>query len=404
MPHAASCTRCLHASPAAGAAVDLYGLQGVLLERLSEGGEARRLAVAIDFEHACLVLRPGASSLGAAAPCTGPGDCLRSINCLAEALAVLHRETGRLGPSLNASPIKQPGSEGAAGVSPAVLQSPAKPPLPASHGVDALRLAVGLVQACSSAQLREGLAILSAAAGSPQACASAVALGALEALVTAAATVLPTASMGLTELQSSLTVVVNSLLDAAPPAAYAAGRLASILAAVLQQSCANPLLLCQLMVSLLQRADVRAEAMRQGMAGPVADMYARLSPQVAVAAEALPGAGGSRGRDASMCDAKAAADEASRQRNQQGSTDQAALVSLGFGSPLLAGQAESTAPAGNRNGQVAALVATFNAMSDSGSDCSPSASRSGSPIKVGSRPGVQGGVVVWLRRRHAVHG
>ncbi|KAL4458989.1 hypothetical protein ABPG75_013854 [Micractinium tetrahymenae] len=350
--------------------------QGVLLERLTGDGEAQRLAIAIDFAHACLVLRPGASSLSSAAPGAGPGDCLRSVNCLAEALAVLHHETGRLGPSLTASPSKQPGSGGAAPGSPAVFQSPAKPPLPASHGVDALRLAVGLVQACSSGQLREGLAILSAAAGSPQASASAVALGALEALITAAATVLPSASMGPAELQPSLAVAVTSLLDAAPPASYAAGRVASILAAVLQQSCANPLLLCQLLVALLQRADVQAEAMRQGLAGPIADMYARLSPEAAAAAAELLGAGSSSGGAA-----VATASPARQQHDQQGCRDQPALAPLGFGSPLLAGQAENAAAAGNSKGQVAALVATFNAMSDSGSDCSPSASRSSSPVK-----------------------
>lgn len=386
-------------------------VQGVLLERLSEDGDARCLAIAIDFEHACLVLQPGGSSLGAATPATGPGDCLRSVNSLDEALAVLHRETGRLGPSLTASPIKQPGSGSVAPGSPAVLQSPAKPPLPASHGVDALRLAVDLVQACSSAKLREGLAILSAAAGSPQASAAAVAFGALEALVTAAATVLPSLSMGLAELQPSLTVAVTSLLDAAPPASYAAGRLASILAAVLQQSCANPLLLCHLLVALLQRADVRTEAMLQGLASPIADMYARLSPEAAAAAGLALEVGSSSG---ACGGAAAAVPLAGQQQNRLGIRAEGALVPLGFGSPLLAGQADNAAADGSSAGQVSALVATFNAMSDSGSDCSPSASRSSSPIKVGGgplfrhggrlgRPGARDrwGQLCWRRRRCA---
>lgn len=300
---------------------------------------------------------------------------------------MLHRETGRLGPSLTASPVKQPGSGCAAPGSPAVLQSPAKPPLPASHGVDALRLSVGLVQACSSAKLREGLAMLSAAAGSQQASASAVALGALEALVTAAATVLPSASMGLAELQPSLTVAVTSLLDAAPPASCAAGRLASILAAVLQQSCANPLLLCHLLVALLQRADVRAEAMRQGLAGPIADMYARLSPDAATEAGMMGGGSGSASFGATTATTATISQQQKQQQSQRSSRDQAVLAPLGFGSPLLAGQAENAAAAGNSKGQVAVLVASFNAMSDSGSDCSPSASRSGSPVKVGRGSG-----------------
>lgn len=347
-------------------------LQGVLLERLGEDGEVQRLAIAISFAHACLVLRPGASAAGAAVPGSS-SNCMRSVNSLGEALAVLHREVGRLGPSLTASPAKA-----ARGGSAPPFQSPAKPPLPASHGVEALRLAVGLVQACSSTQLREGLAILSAAAGSSQACAAAVALGTLEALVTAAATVLPSATMGMAELEPSLTVAVTSLLDAAPPASMAASRLVSILAAVLQQKCANPLLLCRLLATLLQRADVRAEAMQQGLAGPIADLYFRLSREAeAAAAELLP----TEAFSSHAASAAAAAAPASQQ--QPGSSQQQHRLSpLGFGSPLVATQLENTAPAGSR-GQVSSLVAAYNALSDSGSECSPSASRCSSPVKVG---------------------
>ncbi len=354
-------------------------MQGVLLERLGEDGQVRQLTIAADFAHACLVLRAGQ-----AAACATPNRCLRAVNSLEEALAVLHREAGRLGPSLSASPVKQGGLSSAAS-SPArqpAFQSPAKPPLPvAANGTEALRLAVGLVQQCSSAQLREGLAILSAAAGNSELCAAALSFGAMEALATAAATVLPSHSMGMSELQPSLTVAVTSLLDAAPPSAYAPGRLVSILAVLLQQSCANPLLLCRLLVALLQRPDVRAEAMRQGLATTIADVYVQLSPAAATAAaELLPHSRRQAG-SGPAAESGAAGGSSSLQQQQQ-----AAGLSC-FGSPLVGGTAENQAAAGNSSrqhgGQVAALVAAYNALgSDSGSDCSPSSSRTASPTKV----------------------
>ena len=359
--------------------IDIRRLQGVLLERLGEAGEVRQLTIAADFAHACLVLRAGQ-----AAACATPNRCLRAVNSLEEALAVLHREAGRLGPSLSASPAKQSGLSSAAS-SPArqpAFQSPAKPPLPvAANGTEALRLAVGLVQQCSSAQLREGLAILSAAAGDSQLCAAALSFCAMEALATAAATVLPSPSMGMSELQPSLTVAVTSLLDAAPAVAYAPGRLVSILAVLLQQSCANPLLLCRLLVALLQRPDVRSEAMRQGLATTIADVYVRLSPAAAAAAaELLPH---SRGQGAPEPAAE------SRSSSQQQQQQQAAAGLAGFGSPLVGGPTENQASAGNSSkqhgGQVASLVAAYNALgSDSGSDCSPASSRAASPTKVRS--------------------
>lgn len=344
--------------------------QGVLLERLDEGGEPRQLTVAPDFAHACLVLLQ--------APGPGPTpDCLRTVNCLSEALAVLHRDTGCLGPpSLTASPVKPGGGikRGGGAPPPTPFQSPSKPPLPAAHGAEALRLAVALVQECGSGRLREGLAILSASAGSPQLCAAALGLGAMEALVTAAATVLPTASMGMAELQPSIAVAVAGLLDAAPAAAAAPARLVAILAAVLRQSCASPLLLCRLLVALLARPDVRAEAMRQGLAGSIAAMYARASPMAVAAADALAGAGGSSSQLVSGGGGQAPA---------------AQPGPLGFGSPLQGQAAGGEQPFGSagsgRHGQVSHLVAAYNALSDSGSDCSPSASRSASPVKVGGR-------------------
>lgn len=369
----------------------------MLLERLDENGEPCQLTIMLDLEHACLVLReaPGPG-------CTPP--CLRTVTSLAEALAVLHKATGRLGPSLTASPLKPASTSRPSAAS--ILQSPAKPPLPAAHGTEALRLAVALIQECGSAQLREGLAILSAAAANPHLCLVALGLGAMEALVTAAATVLPTTCMGMAELQPSLLVAVTSLLDAAPASAFAAGRLVSILGAVLQQSCANPLLLCRLLATLVQRADVRAEAMRQGLAGTIAGMFTRLCSASAAVATGAAGA-----------DAAVAADEAdavagepmsqSQQAQQQRGAEQPErrqqqlsvhLIQQqqqqqqqsGFGSPVQAiaggsqgqGQGLDWSSRRSRPRLVAELVATYNAMSESGSDCSPSVSRSSSPAKV----------------------
>ena len=365
------------AAPRAHAPMHPLCVQGVRLERVGAEGDVQQLTIAVDFQHACLVLRD-APAARAAEP-----HCLRSVNSLAEALAVLHRESGRLGPSLTASPVKGATSAGGAGAgsSPGGAASPAKPPLPAAHGsTEALRLAVDLIQACGGVQLREGLAILSAAAGNSQACAAAIGFGALEALVTAAATVLPSHSVGMSELQPGLTVAVAGLLDAAPPGTFAAGRLVSILAAVLQQACANPLLLCRLLVALLQRADVRAEAMRQGLAGVIADVYVRLSPTAAAAA-------------AELFPPTQQQQQQAQQAQQQGGSG----TGPGFGSPLVpaAGRAaaENEAAVGNgrgrQGGQVASLVAAYNAMSDGGSDCgSPSSSRSPSPVKVGRLVGL----------------
>lgn len=329
----------------------------MLLERLDEDGQLRQLSVVLDFEHAALVLRD------LPAPGSTP-DCLRTVNSLAEALAALHREAGRLGPSLSASPAKPAGRAAAA-----LLASPAKPPLPEAHGADALRLAVGLVRECGPSALREGLAILSAAAGSPQLSAEAVGLGALEALVAAAATVLPSPSMGLAELQPAITVAVTSLLDAAPPSACCAARLVSVLAAALRQGCASPLLLCRLLAALLERPDVRAEGMRQGLAGPIADMYARLSPAAAAAAVSLDA--GPAGLDEQPPGSCGTAGETVLQRQHP------------FGSPLQGAAGHHAAAARGRRSRVASSAAApSNAMSDSGSDCSPAVSLSASPAKL----------------------
>jgi hypothetical protein len=210
--------------------------------------------------------------------------------------------------------------------------------------------------------------------------------------------------MGMAELQPSLLVAVTSLLDAAPASAFAAGRLVSILGAVLQQSCANPLLLCRLLATLVQRVDVRAEAMRQGLAGTIAGMFTRLRSASAAAT-------GAAGADtaAAVDEADAVAGKPMSQlqqvQQQQGAEQperrqqqlsihliqqQQQQQQSGFGSPVQAiagcsqgqGQGLDWSSRRSRPRLVAELVATYNAMSDSGSDCSPSVSRSSSPAKV----------------------
>eukprot|EP00887_Chlorella_sp_A99_P006671 scaffold3.g6671.t1 len=332
--------------------------QGVLLEAVdSEGGPHARLTLAVNFGLVCVELR------GAGGPEeTGP---LRTVHCLSEALTALR---GEAGPALAASPVK-PGS---------TAGSPTKPPLQPGAGLEPLRLGVQLVQACTSTQLREGVALLSAAAGDAQLTAACLGLGAIEALVTAAGTVLPSSMMGMTELLASLVLAVTTLLDAAPPAAYAAGRLVSIMGAALQQSCANPVLLCQLMTALLQRPDVRAEAMRHNLGGSVASLYVRLSVEHEAAARS-PLAPLQVPRQPSASTPGSRDDNAAQPAYSPLVSSPAGQARGGaFGSPA---PVEQIALAAGSGSHVARMVSIYNQLSDSGSEGSPcsSASPSRSP-------------------------
>ena len=347
--------------PPPGAVRATPSATGVLLEGLMTDGETR-LSISINWNHACLELHSTScsSGSGSGSGSTGASTCLRTVNCLEEALMTLRGEAGPAPAGL--SPLKPSGSS--------QHGSPSKPPLRPASGLESLQMGVELVQACTCAQLREGVALLSAAAGSTQLTTACLNLGAVEALVTAAATVVPSSMMGTTELLTSLVLALTALLESASPGTYAAGRLISILAAALAQACANPLLLCQLMVALLQRPDVRAEAMRHGLASAIADMYLRKSTSLEAAMRTH--------------QLSSAPPEALAAASCVGT--QVAAGTCVFGPPLTAGHATPLLPGGaGPDGQVARLVAAFNSLggNDSGSDCSPCSSKSPSRVREG---------------------
>jgi hypothetical protein len=250
----------------------------LLLERHDpQSGVTSKLRVSINLLHSCLELQePAAAAAGGAA---AGGRCLRTVNSLDEALAALHGRNSQLLASPRASPARG---------SAAAFQSPSKPPRRAARGADLAREGAALLHACSSAQLREGATLVqAAAAATPPAAGACVELGALESLVTAAAAVLPSSIMGTTEQLTLLALTVSSVLDAAPPSAGGAARVVAALAAALRGSCANPLLLGKLLVALLQRPDVRVEAMAQDLASTISDAYLRRSPLLEPLARAL---------------------------------------------------------------------------------------------------------------------
>lgn len=249
-------------------------MQGLLLERCELGsGQLRKLRICINFHNACLELHDAPQDAAGSV-----NKCLRTINTLAEAVVALEGRPGAAG----GSPLKSARRGGGDG---SVPQSPAKAPLPS--GLDSVRHGIVLIQSCSAAHLREGMALLSAAAGSPQLAASAVIMGGLEALVSAAATVLPCPTIGMAELHMLLSQALGGLLDAAPPSAHAAARTATVVGAVLAKNCANPLLLARLLVTLLQRPGMRLEAVHQGLASAISAAYIRLVPNLEAAAATL---------------------------------------------------------------------------------------------------------------------
>jgi hypothetical protein len=261
---------------------------------------AVQLLISINLDHACLELE----DLDRYEEEEQDNGCLRSINSLAEALSALTGLAGRLAPSPFASPLKISSSNtnssgGMQGnrqqhslqslrFKASYFQSPAKPATKVSgRGVGAIEEGVEMIKGCSSSQLRDGAALLQGAIGHPSLAARAIEMGAGEALITAAATILPGVAMGMTEALTLVTLTITGLLDAASPAAGGVRRIVKALSVQLSQSCANPLLLCKLVVALLQRTDVRSEAMRQGLAGTLCDVYLRKSPLLEATARAL---------------------------------------------------------------------------------------------------------------------
>jgi hypothetical protein len=258
-------------------------LQGVLLEKHdARAGHAIKALLQPNFAHACLEL----VDPGGAAPAPQASRCLRSVGSLEEALQTLRGLAGeatRAAPSVSPIKSQQPTTQ---------FSSPSKPPLRRGAGVDALREGVELVGTCASAQLREGCAMLQGAAGDPAAAAACVRLGAIGALVAAAATVLPNNVMGTTEQLSLIALTLASVMDAAPASEGAQASTVAALSAALRQPCANPTLLCKVALALLQRPDVRAEAMRQGLADSFAKVYCRISPLLEPLARKLLSASG----------------------------------------------------------------------------------------------------------------
>lgn len=254
---------------------------------------AVQLLISINLDHACLELE----DLDRYEEEEQDNGCLRSINSLAEALSTLTGLAGRLAPSPFASPVKnsssmqgneQHNSRQSLRFKPSYFQSPAKPATKVTgRGVGAIQEGVEMIKGCSSSQLRDGAALLQGAIGHPGLAARAIEMGAGEALITAAATILPGVAMGMTEALTLVTLTITGLLDAASSAAGGVGRIVKALSVQLSQSCANPLLLCKLVVALLQRTDVRTEAMRQGLAGTICEVYLRKSPLLEATARAL---------------------------------------------------------------------------------------------------------------------
>lgn len=279
-------------------------MQGLLLElHDAQTGITTKLRIAINFSHACIELRePVAEPTGAVS------RCLRSITSLDEALVALHARTGRA----MATPSSASAGDGrASSSSPSgggtvdtlsplrqqsaarrqqflAFQSPAKPPIKVGTSMESVREGIRLVRICSSAMLREGTALLHAAASNPVSAAAAIEQGAMEALVTAAASVLPSGVMGGTEQLTMFTLCASSLLDGAiGQPCRGAARTVSALASALQHSAANPLLLCKLLVALLQRPDVKLEALEQGLVQTISETYLRKSPLLEPLAKAL---------------------------------------------------------------------------------------------------------------------
>ncbi len=265
---------------------------GLLLELHNiETGITSRGRIAINFRSACLELQSVDASGEGNTP-TSTSRCLRTLNSLDEAIAALQMQTNTQGyepPSSTSriSPSKVVPSDMRSTLA---FQSPSKPPRRASRVKDLVKEGVSLVQACSSAQLREGATMLQTAAVAKGGAASGIDAGAMEALVAAASTILPSTIMGTTEQLTVLALTIAALLDADSSGGgkgQGVIRLVASLATGLETACANPALLCKLLVALLQRPDVRLEAIQQGLWITISSTYLRKSPLLEPLAAAL---------------------------------------------------------------------------------------------------------------------
>jgi len=292
---------------------------GLLLELHSiQTGSTSRGRVAINFRSACLELQTVDASGEEITPASA-SRCLRTLNSLDEAVAALQMQTTQeleaIPPSSRTSPSKVVPSDMRTTLA---FQSPSKPPRRASRVKDLVKEGVSLVQACSSAQLREGATMLQTAAVSKGGAASAIDGGAMEALVAAASTILPSTIMGTTEQLTVLALTIAALLDGDSSGAgkgQGVIRLVASLATGLETACANPILLCKLLVALLQRPDVRLEAIQQGLWTTVSSTYLRKSPLLEPLAAALlsPSVISSAGKHRASTSTRASSSEASSQ-------------------------------------------------------------------------------------------
>jgi serine/threonine protein kinase len=293
---------------------------GLLLELHNiETGITSRGRIAINFRSACLELQTVDDSDDDNAS-TSASRCLRTLNSLDEAIAALQMQAMQGSeavaqvPSSRISPSKFVPSDMRTTLA---FQSPSKPPRRSSRVKDLVKEGVSLVQACSSAQLREGCTMLQTAAVAKGGAASGIDAGAMEALVAAASTILPSTIMGTTEQLTVLALTIAALLDGdscGNSKGQGAIRLVASLATGLETACANPVLLCKLLVALLQRPDVRLEAIQQGLSTTVSATYLRKSPLLEPLAAALlsPSVMSSAGKHRST---QASSSEASSQSN-----------------------------------------------------------------------------------------
>jgi hypothetical protein len=266
---------------------------GLLLELHSaQTGVTSRGRVAINLRSACLELQTIDASGDGITP-TSASRCLRTLNSLDEAVTALQMQTmqelDQLPPLLTSriSPSKVVPSDMRTTLA---FQSPSKPPRRTSRVKDLVKEGVCLVQACSSAQLREGATMLQTAAVAKGGAASGIDAGAMEALVAASSTILPSTIMGTTEQLTVLALTIAVLLDGDSSGGgkgQGVIRLVASLATGLETACANPVLLCKLLVALLQRPDVRLEAIQQGLWATISSTYSRKSPLLEPLAAAL---------------------------------------------------------------------------------------------------------------------
>lgn len=364
---------------------------GILLELNSvQTGNTSRGRVAINFRSACLELQTVDAS-GDEITSARASRCLRTLNSLDEAVAALQMQTTQELEPMPSSSITSPSKVVSSDMRTTLaFQSPSKPPRRTSRVQDLVEEGVSLVQACSSAQLREGATMLQTAAVATGGATSGIDAGAMEALVLASSTILPSTIMGTTEQLTVLALTIAALLDGDGSSAgqgQGVTRLVASLATKLDTACANPVLLCKLLVALLQRPDVRLEAIQQGLWTAVSSTYLRKSPLLEPLAAALlsPSVISSVGKQKDSTNTRASSSEASNQATQsnghsplsRASTPRAGKLSV----PRLMLPSEDTSGAGGQpsNPSGGLTRATRRELSATPTDWHPPAAPWGSP-------------------------